>query len=80
MSMSTDSELQQLSEVLGQQLLAARERLVTAESCTGGWIAKAVTDVAGSSHWFECGMAAYSYGPNRPCLVCGRRRWKYMVR
>ncbi|MEA0761317.1 CinA family protein [Xanthomonas campestris] len=68
MSMSTDSDLQQLSEVLGQQLLAARERLVTAESCTGGWIAKAVTDVAGSSHWFECGMAAYSYEAKQALL------------
>ncbi|MGL6687637.1 CinA family protein, partial [Xanthomonas hortorum pv. gardneri] len=58
MSMSADFELQQLAETLGQQLLAARERLVTAESCTGGWIAKAVTDVAGSSHWFECGTGA----------------------
>lgn len=68
MSMSADSELQQLAEHLGQQLLAARERLVTAESCTGGWIAKAVTDVAGSSHWFDCGMAAYSYEAKQALL------------
>ncbi len=68
MSLSADSELQQLAEALGQQLLAARERLVTAESCTGGWIAKAVTDVAGSSHWFDCGMAAYSYEAKQALL------------
>jgi nicotinamide-nucleotide amidase len=34
--------------------------LVTAESCTGGWIAKACTDVAGSSRWFQGGVVAYS--------------------
>jgi nicotinamide-nucleotide amidase len=34
--------------------------MVTAESCTAGWIAKAMTDVAGSSHWFECGYVVYS--------------------
>lgn len=35
-------------------------RLATAESCTGGWIAKACTDLAGSSAWFECGLVTYS--------------------
>jgi len=35
--------------------------MVTAESCTGGWIAKTLTDIAGSSSWFECGVVAYSY-------------------
>ena len=34
--------------------------MATAESCTGGWIAKAMTDVASSSHWFECGYVTYS--------------------
>jgi nicotinamide-nucleotide amidase len=35
-------------------------RLVTAESCTGGWLAKAITDLAGSSTWFERGFVTYS--------------------
>lgn len=35
-------------------------RLVTAESCTGGWIAKCLTDIAGSSDWFEGGVVSYS--------------------
>lgn len=35
-------------------------RLATAESCTGGWIAKLMTDVAGSSTWFDCGFVTYS--------------------
>jgi nicotinamide-nucleotide amidase len=34
--------------------------LVTAESCTGGWIAKLCTDIAGSSGWFDCGFVCYS--------------------
>jgi nicotinamide-nucleotide amidase len=42
--------------------------LVTAESCTGGWIAKTVTDIAGSSAWFDCGLAAYSYEAKQALL------------
>lgn len=34
--------------------------MVTAESCTGGWVAKVVTDIAGSSGWFERGFISYS--------------------
>ncbi len=56
-----DVELDALARATGARLLAARQMLVTAESCTGGWIAKAVTDVAGSSGWFDCGLVAYSY-------------------
>jgi nicotinamide-nucleotide amidase len=55
-----DDELCELSERVGHKLRAANRRLVTAESCTGGWIAKALTDVAGSSQWFECGYVTYS--------------------
>jgi nicotinamide-nucleotide amidase len=35
--------------------------MATAESCTGGWIAKCCTDLAGSSRWFDRGLVAYSY-------------------
>ncbi|HEY6923704.1 MAG TPA: nicotinamide-nucleotide amidase [Steroidobacteraceae bacterium] len=58
--MAGDHELFALSERVGQGLLAAGLRLATAESCTGGWVAKACTDVAGSSRWFECGYVTYS--------------------
>ena len=61
MTTLTDVELASLAKATGARLLAERQMLVTAESCTGGWIAKAVTDVAGSSGWFDCGLAAYSY-------------------
>lgn len=68
MSAPIDAELETLAEALGHQLLAARQMLVTAESCTGGWIAKCMTDVAGSSGWFDCGMAAYSYEAKQALL------------
>ncbi len=68
MTTPTDADLQQLAEYVGARLREARDRLVTAESCTGGWIAKAVTDIAGSSDWFDCGMAAYSYEAKQALL------------
>lgn len=60
MTPPTDVDLQQLALSVGDHLLARAETLVTAESCTGGWIAKACTDVAGSSRWFLGGVVAYS--------------------
>jgi len=41
-------------------LLKERRHVATAESCTGGWIAKALTDIAGSSDWFVEGFVTYS--------------------
>lgn len=68
MALPTDAELHAAAARLGERLRAARQMLVTAESCTGGWIAKAVTDVPGSSGWFDCGMAAYSYEAKQAML------------
>jgi nicotinamide-nucleotide amidase len=56
----TDSDLMRLSVRLGQLLLTANARMATAESCTGGWIARCITDVPGSSQWFESGYVVYS--------------------
>jgi nicotinamide-nucleotide amidase len=56
----SDAELQALAGELGQALLARNQRVSAAESCTGGWIAKALTDVPGSSRWFEGGVVSYS--------------------
>jgi nicotinamide-nucleotide amidase len=56
-----DSALYALAMSIGELLLARGQSVVAAESCTGGWIAKVLTDVAGSSNWFECGVVAYSY-------------------
>lgn len=63
-----DAELDALSRAVGRRLLAQRHMLVTAESCTGGWIAKCMTDVPGSSAWFDCGMVAYSYEAKQALL------------
>ena len=49
-----------LSARLGQALLARQAGLATAESCTGGLIAGAVTSIAGSSQWFDRGWVTYS--------------------
>ena len=55
-----DAALAVLTRDVGARLFAARRRLATAESCTGGWIAKLCTDIAGSSEWFDCGFVCYS--------------------
>src|SRR5688572_1715849 len=55
-----DTVLATLAREVGAGLLAAGRRLVTAESCTGGWIAKLCTDIPGSSDWFDCGFVCYS--------------------
>jgi nicotinamide-nucleotide amidase len=57
--MSADT-LSTLATLAGTRLKASRRVLVTAESCTGGWIAQAVTAIAGSSEWFERGYVTYS--------------------
>ncbi len=58
--MPTDKDLFALVERVATRLRTAGWRLATAESCTGGWVAKACTDLAGSSQWFECGFVTYS--------------------
>ena len=52
--------MDELARKVGERLKAAGEQLVTAESCTGGWVAQAVTAIAGSSDWFERGFVTYS--------------------
>jgi nicotinamide-nucleotide amidase len=49
-----------LARRVGARLKEGKLKLATAESCTGGWIAQAVTSVAGSSEWFERGFVTYS--------------------
>lgn len=55
-----DERLIKLAREVGVWLAARDERLATAESCTAGWIAKAMTDVPGSSEWFIGGIASYA--------------------
>ena len=49
-----------LAALAGSRLKSGGELLVTAESCTGGWVAQSVTAIAGSSDWFERGFVTYS--------------------
>jgi len=53
-------EITQLATTLGQRLLQAKAQVSTAESCTGGGIAEAITRIPGSSAWFEAGYVTYS--------------------
>jgi nicotinamide-nucleotide amidase len=62
-----------LAKRLGGKLAATRSVLVTAESCTGGWVAQAVTSVAGSSQWFERGYVTYSNAAKREELGVSRK-------
>ncbi len=55
-----DHALQLLATKLGTRLTTLGLTMATAESCTGGWIAKTFTDVAGSSVWFNGGVVSYS--------------------
>ncbi len=50
----------ELAKRLGQKLLAQNKTVTTVESCTGGGIASAITDIEGSSQWFQQGFVTYS--------------------
>ena len=56
----SELELRRLAACVGRHLLKGRRHAATAESCTGGWIAKVLTDIAGSSDWFAEGFVTYS--------------------
>ena len=56
----TTNDIFTLAASVGQALQAHRLVLATAESCTGGGISQAVTEVAGSTNWFDCGFVVYS--------------------
>ena len=53
-------QLEALAAEVGELLRTNGQRLTTAESCTGGWIAQCLTAIAGSSDWFERGFVTYS--------------------
>jgi len=62
------SEVDALAAQVGARLKAAGAMLVTAESCTGGGVAQAITSVPGSSDWFERGFVTYSNDAKREML------------
>jgi nicotinamide-nucleotide amidase len=57
-----------LATRVGRRLKAKKRLLVSAESCTGGWVAQAITSIAGSSAWFERGFVTYSNAAKRELL------------
>lgn len=63
-----DAELSELAQIVAGKLLEKDLVMATAESCTGGWIAKCCTDLAGSSAWFERGIVSYSNAAKRQQL------------
>jgi nicotinamide-nucleotide amidase len=60
--------LERLARRLGARLKKRKLMLATAESCTGGWVAQAVTSVSGSSNWFERGFVTYSNAAKKELL------------
>lgn len=59
MTVPTDGDIRHLVLRVAERLVVLDRRLVTAESCTGGWVAKACTDLPGSSRWYRGGIVAY---------------------
>jgi nicotinamide-nucleotide amidase len=55
-----DKQITELARLLGQSLAEKKLKIVTAESCTGGGIAQAITEISGSSGWFDRGFVTYS--------------------
>jgi len=66
--MADHESILKLSEALVSELAASGKTVSTAESCTGGWVAKAITDVDGSSTAFAYGLVSYSNGAKESLL------------
>jgi nicotinamide-nucleotide amidase len=66
--MPEDQNIHELSTQVVHELSAAGKAVSTAESCTGGWIAKALTDIPGSSSCFAYGIVSYSNGAKESML------------
>ena len=66
--MADYDSLQKLSEAVVADLTSAGKAVATAESCTGGWIAKSITDIPGSSAVFGYGVVSYSNGAKESIL------------
>jgi nicotinamide-nucleotide amidase len=65
--------MDELATKVGEKLKSEGVMLATAESCTGGWAAQAVTAIAGSSDWFERGFVTYSNDAKKDMLGIEQR-------
>ena len=66
--MADYESLQRLAAAVVEDLAATGKAVATAESCTGGWIAKSITDIPGSSAVFGYGLVSYSNGAKEQVL------------
>jgi nicotinamide-nucleotide amidase len=66
--MGTDRDLDAIARQLGDRLFALGYALVTAESCTGGWVGKVLTDIPGSSAWYDRGFITYTNAAKQEML------------
>jgi nicotinamide-nucleotide amidase len=66
--MADHEAILKLAAVLVAELAATGKTVTTAESCTGGWVSKAITDAAGSSDVFAYGVVSYSNGAKESLL------------
>lgn len=66
--MADHDAILKLADALVSELIAAGKAVATAESCTGGWVAKAITDVPGSSEVYGYGVVSYANGAKESIL------------
>lgn len=66
--MADHDAIRELAQALVAELTAASKAVATAESCSGGWVAKAITDIPGSSLVFHYGIVSYSNGAKESLL------------
>lgn len=66
--MADHQSIFKLADALVTELIAAGKAVATAESCTGGWLAKAITDVPGSSAVYGYGVVSYANGAKESIL------------
>jgi len=66
--MADHGAIRELAHALVAELTAASKAVATAESCSGGWVAKAITDIPGSSRVFHYGIVSYSNGAKESLL------------
>ena len=66
--MADHEAINKLAQALVDELIASSKAVATAESCSGGWIAKAITDVPGASDVFHYGIVSYSNGAKESLL------------
>jgi nicotinamide-nucleotide amidase len=64
----TEEDITRLAALVGEACLRRGVAVATAESCTGGGVAEAITRISGSSAWFDCGFVTYSYAAKAEML------------